>query len=220
MPLEKMTLWHWPMNKFAEHFLDDCFGMVFLGQVVLICMRKQTELATWSKSVSCVCPWILLQLLPPGLCLQFLPWLPSVIDCNRGCFNQISPFLSKLLLVMCVSQQIKHSCSTQRLKPVIEPRETRVQISVHYSESWSQSLCLMCPSFHLSNIMLGRKGRGLFHTVGMVGISYVSTVFCTPFDTKHCIGNVSSKDWLDTNQPVNENPQLGQNAMVQCIQFP
>jgi hypothetical protein len=46
------------------------------GQLVLGDRRKQAEQATRSKAINHVLSWSLLQFLPPGSCLELLPWLP------------------------------------------------------------------------------------------------------------------------------------------------
>lgn len=73
--LEKGTCW--PVCMSVEYFLinDWCgrtqpaVGSAAPGQVVLGCIRKQTEQTTESKPVSNSPPWLLLQFLPAGSCL-------------------------------------------------------------------------------------------------------------------------------------------------------
>lgn len=51
-------------------------------QVVLDAVRKQAEEASSNKPISCIPPWLLLQCLPQGYCLEFLSLLSSVMECN------------------------------------------------------------------------------------------------------------------------------------------
>ena len=44
------------------------------GQVFLDSIRKQAEQAIRSKPVSSIPPWLLIQLLPPDACPDFLQW--------------------------------------------------------------------------------------------------------------------------------------------------
>lgn len=48
--------------------------------VVLRSIINQAERATERKLVSSLSPCLLLQLPPPGFCLEFLPWLPLTMD--------------------------------------------------------------------------------------------------------------------------------------------
>lgn len=64
-------------------------GSATLGKVALGCLRKVAESATGSKAVSTVPAWSRLRLLPR---------LPSMVDWKVE--DEISPFLSTLLLVM------------------------------------------------------------------------------------------------------------------------
>lgn len=85
-----------PVSKSGGHFLDNDWcgraqptvGSATPWQVVPGGIRKQAEQTIKSKSVSTSSPWSLLQCLPPGSQLEFLPWLPSVVD-----YGQIRPFL-------------------------------------------------------------------------------------------------------------------------------
>lgn len=73
-------------------------GSVTLGHVVLGCVRKQIN--SESKPVSGVPSWPLLQLLPPGSFLEFLPLCPFILDCDWGKKAEINSFLPKLVSVM------------------------------------------------------------------------------------------------------------------------
>lgn len=55
-------------------------GSATLGLVVPGAVRKQAKQVMESKPVRGVTSQPLLQLLPPGSCLEFLPWLPLVMD--------------------------------------------------------------------------------------------------------------------------------------------
>lgn len=53
-------------------------------------IRKQAEQAMESNLVSSISPWLLVQFLLPGCCLEFLPWLPS--EMNYNIKAEINPF--------------------------------------------------------------------------------------------------------------------------------
>lgn len=63
-------------------------------QVVLMCIRRQAE-----KTRSRIPVWHLLQFLPPGSCLVFLPQLPFMMDWDVKLHAEINSFLSKLVMV-------------------------------------------------------------------------------------------------------------------------
>lgn len=54
--------------------------------------KKASEQATESSSVGSTPPWSLLHFLPLDSCFKFLPWNPSMIDCDLE-ISQINLFL-------------------------------------------------------------------------------------------------------------------------------
>lgn len=68
--------------------------VTLLGRWSQAVLRKQAEEA--GKSIFL---WLLLQFLPLGSCLEFLPWFP-LMDCDQAYVSQINPLLLKLLFVM------------------------------------------------------------------------------------------------------------------------
>lgn len=78
------------------------------GKMVQRCLRKQAEQAIRSKPISSILPWSLLQSIPLGPCLQFLPWIPLMMDCSvEKLWAEISPSFLKLLsfMVLCGSHR-------------------------------------------------------------------------------------------------------------------
>jgi hypothetical protein len=52
-------------------------------QVVLEHVIKEAEQGMRSKPLNNIPSWLQLKFLPPGSCLEILPWLPSVIECGQ-----------------------------------------------------------------------------------------------------------------------------------------
>jgi len=62
------------------------------GDRVLGAIRKQAEQVMDKKPVSTTLPWLLLQFLPSGSCLQFLTQLLFMLDRDVACKSS-KPFL-------------------------------------------------------------------------------------------------------------------------------
>lgn len=81
-----------PWGCLWSHLLD-CWLWQVGKQVVLSYVRRLGR-----KLVSCVSSWSLIKFLHPAFCLEFLPWLPSMMGCNMliqiaptpGCFWSVS----------------------------------------------------------------------------------------------------------------------------------
>jgi hypothetical protein len=84
---------------------DTIPGLVLPGSI-----RKQTEQAMGSKSVSSTLPWLLLQLLPLDSCPVRVPVLTLIGDNQQcGSINIGNPFLLNLFSA--------HGVSSQEWKP-------------------------------------------------------------------------------------------------------
>lgn len=57
-------------------------GSAISGQVILGCVREKREQANEGQGRKHCPPWHLLQFRPPGSCLERLPWLPWMMDCD------------------------------------------------------------------------------------------------------------------------------------------
>lgn len=102
-----LLMWHKVASPHKrEHPPENCFRKVGLwdmsvgrratpDQVGLGCISP--EKAMQGKPVSSVPPWSLLQVLPPGSSLEFLPWLSPVM--GKKLQAEIKSFLPWLILV-------------------------------------------------------------------------------------------------------------------------
>lgn len=84
----KMACWHVLVHFYSDWFRGgECRGPVYCsgvtpGLLVLGATRKLAEQALSEQAREQIHQWPLLQFLTSGSCSEFLPWLPSTLDCH------------------------------------------------------------------------------------------------------------------------------------------
>lgn len=76
--LRKMSSPDWPVSKPVVHFLD----WLLIWTAPQMGNMGHGRQIIESNPVSTILQWPLLKVLPPGSYLYFLPWIPSVMNCD------------------------------------------------------------------------------------------------------------------------------------------
>lgn len=83
------------VDEGASNDLITVVGLVSPGQVVLSCIGKWTEQVMRSRLVSSVPPWPRFQFLTPVSALEFLLWIPQLMQLDP----EVSSFIPQFLFV-------------------------------------------------------------------------------------------------------------------------
>lgn len=92
-------------------------------------------------------PLSLLRFLPPGSCLDFLPWFPSVVDWYLELQDEINPSPSQVAF-SCIYHSNRNLTTTQPYQQTIWPKILNVQQTSQYSFFFPLSLERRHPEPH------------------------------------------------------------------------